>query len=136
MLDQDKHLLLKLSNIAIQAGIKIMEFYETNFKVEKKKDNTPITKADLAANSIIIKKSGVIDVLPFTKPLEKKSCSFERIYFSRGNDKDIYKERKELGSRLFPQVKDAIKSDFKNTVFSFIPNTAETSFLLTRIVAP
>ena len=61
MLDQDKHLLLKLSNIAIQAGIKIMEFYETNFKVEKKKDNTPITKADLTANSIIINELGKIN---------------------------------------------------------------------------
>jgi len=61
MLDQDKHLLLKLSNIAIQAGIKIMEFYETDFKVEKKKDNTPITKADLAANSIIIEELKKID---------------------------------------------------------------------------
>ena len=61
MLDKDKHLLLKLSNIAIQAGIKIMEFYETNFKVEKKKDNTPITKADLAANSIIIDELGKIN---------------------------------------------------------------------------
>ena len=68
------------------------------------------------------------------KQKPNKACSFERIYFSRGSDADIYKERKELGSRLFPQVRDAIKSDFKNTVFSFIPNTAETSFygLLSR----
>jgi len=61
MFNQDKHLLLKLSNIAIQAGIKIMEFYETDFKVEKKKDNTPITKADLASNSIIINELKKID---------------------------------------------------------------------------
>jgi len=61
MLSQDKHLLLKLSNIAIQAGIKIMEFYKTDFKVEKKKDNTPITKADLAANSIIVEELKKID---------------------------------------------------------------------------
>ena len=68
------------------------------------------------------------------KQKPNKACSFERIYFSRGSDADIYRERKELGSRLFPQVRDAIKSDFKNTVFSFIPNTAETSFygLLSR----
>ena len=61
MLDQDKHLLLKLSNTVIQAGIKIMEFYKTDFKVEKKKDNSPITKADLAANSIITEELKKID---------------------------------------------------------------------------
>ena len=61
MLNQDKHLLLKLSNIAIQAGIAIMEFYKTDFQVETKKDNTPITKADLAANSIIIEELKKID---------------------------------------------------------------------------
>ena len=61
MLNQDKHLLLKLSNTVIQAGIKIMEFYKTDFKVEKKKDNSPITKADLAANSIITEELKKID---------------------------------------------------------------------------
>ena len=61
-------------------------------------------------------------------PLERKSCSFERIYFSRGGDASIYKERKKLGRLLFPQVQKAISNDLKNTVFSFIPNTAETSF--------
>ncbi|WP_194777610.1 amidophosphoribosyltransferase [Pararhodonellum marinum] len=61
--------------------------------------------------------------------LEKKSCSFERIYFSRGTDPDIYKERKDLGKALIPQVLKAIDFDLKNTVFSYIPNTAETAFL-------
>jgi len=78
--------------------------------------------------SIIIKKSGnfsVEDVLP---AIEKKSCSFERIYFSRGSDAEIYKERKELGKLLFPKILERLKGDLVNTVFSYIPNTAETSF--------
>ncbi len=85
-------------------------------------------------NALIINKKGRISLKQILKQKPNKACSFERIYFSRGSDADIYRERKELGSRLFPQVRDAIKSDFKNTVFSFIPNTAETSFygLLSR----
>ncbi len=85
-------------------------------------------------NALIINRKGRISLKQILEQKPNKACSFERIYFSRGSDADIYKERKELGSRLFPQVKDAIKSDFKNTVFSFIPNTAETSFygLLSR----
>ncbi len=85
-------------------------------------------------NALIINKKGRILLKQILKQKPNKACSFERIYFSRGSDADIYRERKELGSRLFPQVRDAIKSDFKNTVFSFIPNTAETSFygLLSR----
>ena len=85
-------------------------------------------------NVLIINKKGKIALKQILEQKPNKACSFERIYFSRGSDADIYKERKELGIRLFPQVKDAIKSDFKNTVFSFIPNTAETSFygLLSR----
>ncbi|HMQ00721.1 MAG TPA: amidophosphoribosyltransferase, partial [Cyclobacteriaceae bacterium] len=61
--------------------------------------------------------------------LEKTSCSFERIYFSRGNDPDIYRERRMLGKLLVPQILKAINFDLKNTVFSYIPNTAETAFL-------
>ncbi|MBT57741.1 MAG: amidophosphoribosyltransferase [Flavobacteriaceae bacterium] len=85
-------------------------------------------------NALIINKKAKISLKEILEQKPNKACSFERIYFSRGSDADIYKERKELGSRLFPQVRDAIKSDFKNTVFSFIPNTAETSFygLLSR----
>jgi len=85
-------------------------------------------------NALIINRKGRISLKQILEQKPNKACSFERIYFSRGSDADIYRERKELGSRLFPQVKDAIKSDFKNTVFSFIPNTAETSFygLLSR----
>lgn len=77
---------------------------------------------------IIIKKSGLVKVSQILKPLERKSCSFERIYFSRGSDAEIYKERKMLGSVLFPRVYEAIGGDLTNTVFSYIPNTAETSY--------
>ena len=79
-------------------------------------------------NALIIKKSGETSLRGILKPKTKKSCSFERIYFSRGSDAEIYKERKLLGNLLIPQVEKSIKKDYKNTVFSFIPNTAETSF--------
>ena len=79
-------------------------------------------------HAIVIKKSGKVSIDPVLEPLEKKACSFERIYFSRGSDASIYKERKNLGKQLFGQVLDIIKHDLKNTVFSYIPNTAETSF--------
>ncbi len=79
-------------------------------------------------HALIIKKSGEFDVLPFLETKEKKSCSFERIYFSRGTDPDIYHERKKLGKLLIPQILKSINFDLKNTVFSYIPNTAETAF--------
>ena len=79
-------------------------------------------------NAIITKKSGITEIKEILKPKEKRACSFERIYFSRGGDSEIYKERKKLGEMLFPQVNKSITGDLKNTVFSFIPNTAETSF--------
>ena len=77
---------------------------------------------------IVIKKNGKIQTKNVIKPVEKKSCSFERIYFSRGSDKEIYNERKKLGRLLFPQILKAINNDLQNTVFSYIPNTAEVSF--------
>lgn len=76
-----------------------------------------------------IKKDGTMEEVPFAKPGKKLSCSFERIYFSRGTDRDIYLERKQLGRELVDQVLDSIDHDFENTVFSYVPNTAETSFL-------
>jgi amidophosphoribosyltransferase len=79
-------------------------------------------------HALIINKSGEFRQAQIVQPGEKTSCSFERIYFSRGNDPDIYKERKQLGSLLVPQVLRAINFDIKNTVFSYIPNTAETAF--------
>lgn len=79
-------------------------------------------------HGLIISKNGDFEQHQIRKPGEKKSCSFERIYFSRGNDPDIYRERKHLGRLLVPQVLRAINFDIKNTVFSYIPNTAETAF--------
>lgn len=79
-------------------------------------------------HAIITKKSGQTSINKILEPLERKACSFERIYFSRGSDAEIYQERKELGRLLMPKVLEAIDDDTANTVFSFIPNTAETSF--------
>lgn len=78
--------------------------------------------------AIITKKSGKTALKKILNPLERKACSFERIYFSRGSDAEIYQERKMLGRLLMPKVLEAINKDIKNTVFSYIPNTAETSF--------
>ena len=78
--------------------------------------------------AIIIKKDGTVTLDQITEPLERKACSFERIYFSRGSDAEIYKERKMLGKLLFPKIMESIDNDIDNTVFSYIPNTAETSF--------
>ncbi len=79
-------------------------------------------------HALIVKRNGNTFIKPILDQLPKKSCSFERIYFSRGSDADIYKERKMLGKNVFPQILDSINNDIENTVFSFIPNTAETSF--------
>ena len=79
-------------------------------------------------NALIIKKNGRVSLKQVLKPLPRKACSFERIYFSRGNDQDIYNERLNLGRQIFKKVLDAIDKDMKNTVFSYIPNTAEVSY--------
>jgi len=79
-------------------------------------------------HALIIKKSGRVTEELFREPEVQKSCSFERIYFSRGSDADIYRERKQLGLFLCPQIFDEINYDLKNTVFSYIPNTAEVDF--------
>lgn len=79
-------------------------------------------------HAAIIKKDGSYTEQQILEPLERKACSFERIYFSRGNDADIYKERQQLGRYLVPQVLKAIDYDLENTVFSYIPNTAEVAF--------
>lgn len=79
-------------------------------------------------NALIIKKNGTVSEEEINTPTIKKACSFERIYFSRGSDAEIYQERKELGKLILPAVLEAIESDTDNTVFSYIPNTAETSF--------
>jgi len=92
-----------------------------NVPLEEIKELTP-------GSAIIIKKSGETSIQEVLEPLEKRACSFERIYFSRGSDASIYKERKELGKLLFPKILENINHDIENTVFSYIPNTAETSF--------
>jgi len=79
--------------------------------------------------ALIVNTKGDLDCCKFIEPLQKKSCSFERIYFSRGSDPDIYKERKMLGKLLAPKILKTIDYDLENTVFSYIPNTAETAFL-------
>ncbi|WP_338394683.1 amidophosphoribosyltransferase [Fulvitalea axinellae] len=81
------------------------------------------------ANALIIEKNGSYRLAPYIDELPQKSCSFERIYFSRGSDTDIYNERKQLGKNLIPNILDEVNHDLKNTVFSYIPNTAENSFL-------
>jgi len=92
-----------------------------NIPYEKIKELEP-------GHALITKRTGVTEIKKILEPKEKKACSFERIYFSRGGDSEIYQERKNLGKTLFPLVLKSIKGDLENTVFSFIPNTAETSF--------
>jgi amidophosphoribosyltransferase len=79
-------------------------------------------------HAVIADRNGKVGEYRCAEPREKKSCSFERIYFSRGSDKDIYEERKNLGRFLVPSILKAIDYDFQHTVFSFIPNTAEVAF--------
>ncbi|CAL2081901.1 amidophosphoribosyltransferase [Tenacibaculum sp. 190524A02b] len=79
-------------------------------------------------HALIIKKNGKISMDPILDQRPKKACSFERIYFSRGSDASIYEERKNLGKYVFPEVLKSINNDLENTVFTYIPNTAETSF--------
>ncbi len=92
-----------------------------NLKAELVQELTP-------GHALIIKKNGKVSEVEINAPREAKKCSFERIYFSRGNDKDIYKERKNLGRYVVPSVLKKINHDVDNSVFSFIPNTAESSF--------
>jgi amidophosphoribosyltransferase len=78
--------------------------------------------------ALIVKRNGQVDELEINKPLQRKACSFERIYFSRGTDVDIYNERKKLGAFLAPAVMKAVDHNFEETVFSYIPNTASVAF--------
>lgn len=79
-------------------------------------------------HALIIKKNGHVSMQQFKEPVEKKACSFERIYFSRGNDASIYRERKQLGRLLVDKILKSVDYDFENTVFSYIPNTAEVAY--------
>ena len=92
-----------------------------NLNIDEIKELTP-------GNAIVVKSNGAVKIKSVIKQKENKSCSFERIYFSRGNDSDIYQERKNLGKFIMPAILKEINFDIKNTVFSYIPNTAETSF--------
>lgn len=100
-----------------------------NLKLDQVKELTP-------GSAVIVKKNGSVSVEEIMPQLEKKSCSFERIYFSRGTDADIYQERKKLGRQLCAPILKSVNYDIDNTVFSYIPNTAELSFIgLTDAVA-
>jgi amidophosphoribosyltransferase len=90
--------------------------------------STPQVKEVPPGHVIVMKRDGRISETQFTAPLPRASCTFERIYFSRGNDLDIYQERKQLGSRLTNQVVKSVGGDWGRTVFSFIPNTAEVAW--------
>jgi amidophosphoribosyltransferase len=92
--------------------------------------NIPLDKIQeiKPGHALIIKKDGSFSEQQFSEPKEKKSCSFERIYFSRGSDASIYRERKQLGRLLCKQILETVNYDIKNTVFSYIPNTAEIAF--------
>lgn len=92
-----------------------------NLKQESIKELTP-------GHALIIKKSGTVNEIEINAPKAPAKCSFERIYFSRGSDFEIYEERKQLGRLIVPDVMKAIGNDLDNSVFSFIPNTAEVSF--------
>jgi amidophosphoribosyltransferase len=120
------------------AGIRPAYFYEDDEIVVVASErpviqtvfNVPFEKVQelQPGHALIVKKNGVISEEEIITPTIKKACSFERIYFSRGSDAEIYQERKELGKLILPAVLEAIDNDTDNAVFSYIPNTAETSF--------
>ena len=120
------------------AGIRPAYFYEDDEIVVVASErpviqtvfNVPFEKVQelQPGHALIIKKNGIVTEEEIITPTAKKACSFERIYFSRGSDAEIYQERKELGKLILPAVLEAIDNDTDNSVFSYIPNTAETSF--------
>jgi amidophosphoribosyltransferase len=120
------------------SGIRPCHFFQNDEVVAFASERAPLmTVFDLEAAAVrevppghvvVVKKSGTVVCAPFTAPLTRASCSFERIYFSRGNDPDIYSERKALGARLADQVMAAIDNDLQNSVVGFIPNTAEVAY--------
>jgi len=96
---------------------------QTAFNVE-----TSAVQELAPGHALIIKRDGTVSTPEVKKPGDRKACSFERIYFSRGNDQDIYRERKELGRQLVPKILESVEHDLDHTVTSFIPNTAEVCF--------
>ena len=120
------------------SGIRPCFYYQSDEVIAFASERAPLmTGFDLEVGEVkevtprhvmMIKSHGTVTEAEFTKPLPRKECSFERIYFSRGNDLDIYKERKALGSQLADQVIKSIDHDWAHSVFSFIPNTAEVAY--------
>ena len=120
------------------SGIRPCHWFQNDEVVAFASERAPLmTVFDLAVgevkevqpgHAVVIKRRGTISEQPFTPALPKASCSFERIYFSRGNDVDIYRERQALGGRLADQVLKAIDHNWTDTVFSFVPNTAEVAY--------
>ncbi len=109
------------NEIAVVASERPAIMTTLNINFEQVKELTP-------GYALVIKKKGTVKEMLCRKPLEKTSCSFERIYFSRGSDKEIYEERKNLGRLITDAVLEAVNHDYENTIFSFIPNTAEVAF--------
>ena len=97
---------------------------QTTFDIPRRaiKELTP-------GSALIVNKAGTVSVDDILGEAENQRCSFERIYFSRGSDADIYRERKQLGCNVVPAIMKSIGNDFKHSVFSFIPNTAEVAFI-------
>jgi amidophosphoribosyltransferase len=120
------------------SGIRPCSYFQNDEVIAFASERAPLmTVFDLAVEDVhdvepghvmVIKKRGTMTSTRFRAPMPRASCSFERIYFSRGNDVDIYRERQALGGQLAPQVLKSIGYDWGNTVFSFIPNTSETAF--------
>ena len=120
------------------SGIRPIYYYTDNEVIVATSERPPIKTAFeckyseikelLPGHALIVNVDGSFKIKKILEPLEKKSCSFERIYFSRGNDPKIYKERKTLGSLLVPQILKSINSDYRDTIFSYVPNTSETCF--------
>ena len=115
----------QLSTVTVTQGRPVVEIHpdKTVFNVDIDK----VQELD-RGHALIIKKDGNTSVKQILEQKPNKACSFERIYFSRGRDASIYEERKNLGKLVFPQILKSIDNDITNSVFSFIPNTAETSF--------
>ena len=120
------------------SGIRPCHYFQNDEVVAFASERAPLmTVFDLDAESVrevppghvvVVKKNGALTSTAFTAPLTRASCSFERIYFSRGNDLDIYRERKALGAQLASQVMESIGNDLQNSVVGFIPNTAEVAY--------
>jgi len=120
------------------SGIRPCHYFQNDEVIAFASERAPLmTVFDLALDQVkevepghvmVVKKRGVVTSTRFTEPLPRTSCSFERIYFSRGNDLDIYRERKALGGRMVDQIIKAVGGDFGKAVFSFVPNTSEVAY--------